>query len=91
MIELEAGPVSVVTTDNEPLSIDHWTDRAMSNIMAVSSSGPPEIREQAEAFRERIRGVVKHYMLEARKSDRAHIKNVIERATGQNYSAITEI
>ena len=61
----EVGSVDVVTTSNAGLSIDHWADRATDKIISVGSNSDPVIVEQAKAYRETIKQVIKHYMKEA--------------------------
>tara|TARA_R110000824_G_scaffold146303_2_gene315070 strand:+ start:645 stop:932 length:288 start_codon:yes stop_codon:yes gene_type:complete len=66
----EAGNVTVVTTNNTGLSIDHWAERATNTIISVGSQSHPAITEQANAFKEEVFHVIKYYMEEAIKSSR---------------------
>lgn len=62
--------VRVETTNNRASSIDELTDRALEKILYVSDTADPMVKAQALAFKERIRAVLEHYMLEAVRSYR---------------------
>ena len=74
----EVGNVNVVTTNNAGLPIEHWAERATNTIVSVGSNSHPLIKEQAEAFKEQVRHVVKYYMDEAVKSDRTTLIDELE-------------
>ena len=58
----QVGNVSVVTTQNEGISLDHWAERATNTIVSVGSQSHPVIQEQAKAFKDQVFHVVRHYM-----------------------------
>jgi len=60
--------VRVETTNNRASSIDELADRALEKILYVSDTADPMVKAQAQAFKERIRAVLEHYMGEAVKS-----------------------
>tara|TARA_R100001369_G_scaffold71516_1_gene99459 strand:- start:759 stop:1046 length:288 start_codon:yes stop_codon:yes gene_type:complete len=66
----EAGNVTVVTTNNTGLSIDHWAERATNTIVSVGSQSHPAIAEQANAFKVDVFRTIKYYMEEAIKSSK---------------------
>ena len=68
--------MKVVTTQNTGLSIEHWADRCLEKIVQVSDNSESVIKDQAIAFREDIRHVLKHYMTNAIKSDRTTLYNL---------------
>jgi hypothetical protein len=51
--------------------VEFWTERCMAKIMSVADTAPQPIRDQAYAFRSQIEGVIRFYINEAIKSDRA--------------------
>ena len=82
-IGVKAGTVNVVTTDNKGLDSDHWADRATNHIISVSQDAPPAIRDQAEAFKNQIRGVLVEGIKQAIRSDRTTLANQF-RAAGHS-------
>ena len=59
------GGVVVHTTDNRGFTPEELTERALEKIIYVGSNSHPAIRDQAEAFRGAIKGVILAYMKEA--------------------------
>jgi len=84
----QAGTVHVVTTENGGLTVDHWADRATEKIISVGEKNHPEIVEQAKAYKENIRHVVKVYMEEAIKSSKTGTIAELER---NGYVDVAEI
>jgi hypothetical protein len=70
------GAVTVKTTSGRGLSIEHWAERCLEKIIYVSPDSTSIIKEQAEAYRERIRTVLIYYMTQAIKSDRTTLYNL---------------
>ena len=71
------GSVSVVTTENHGLDSDYWADECMKRIVSVSNQSAGPIRDQAMAYQDDIRRVVRHYMAEAVRSERTTIYNLL--------------
>ena len=74
MITLKAGeipPVFVETSDDGGLTAEQITRLCCQKLLHVSDSASPEIRCQAEAFRDRIEAVVHHYIKDAMRAERA--------------------
>ncbi len=84
----QAGTVNVVTTDNGGLSVDHWADRATDTIISVGDKNHPEIVQQAKAYKDNIRHVIKTYMEEAIKSSRTNTIVELERNGYEDVAAI---
>lgn len=59
------GNVTVATSGDEHFPVDYWVERALEKLIYVGKDLPPEIRDQALMYRERIRLVLSHYMREA--------------------------
>jgi len=77
---LEVGGVTVQTTDNRGSRPEEVAKRCADRIVAVADSAPPEIREQAKAFRDNVEIVVAHYMRSAIRSDRSTIETALTEA-----------
>lgn len=84
----QAGDVKVVTTNNGGLDIDHWADRATDTIISVGEQNHPEIVQQAKAFKEKIRHVIKLYMQEAVNSSKTNTIAELDRNGYEDVAAI---
>lgn len=83
---IQVSSVSVMTSDEGGLNNEQIAELAMDKIMRVADTAPPEIREQANAFKENVRNVVLHYIELARREERATISGKMAKA-GQNEMA----
>ena len=83
---MEVGPVIVKTTENRGFTPDELTDDVLSRIIYVADTAPPEIRDQAIAFRERLRPVIRNAMAQAVRSDRTTLAAKLAEA-GQHEAA----
>ena len=72
--------VEVLTTENRGFTVEEIADRCLKKIIAVSDNAPPEIRDQAVAFKEAIRPLLIFYMKEVVNSDRTTVYNIIRDA-----------
>jgi len=88
MISVESGlqvaQVNVMTSDNGGLSSDQITELALDKIVRVSHDAPPAIRDQAEAFKDQIRSVLRHYVELTRKEERGTICQMLSKAGHQD-------
>ena len=84
----QAGTVNVVTTDNGGLSVDYWADRATDTIISVGEKNHPEIVQQAKAYKDNIRHVVKNYMQEAINSSKTDTIAELERNGYEDVASI---
>jgi hypothetical protein len=82
------GTVSVVATEGRGHSPEEIADLALDKIMYVSKDADPIIRQQAEAFRESIRGILVYYMGKAQKSERTTLYNLFR---NQGHEDMAEI
>jgi len=57
--------------------VEFWAKLASDKIMSVSDTAPPEIREQAKAFKARIEAVVLYYIKEAVKDNASMVSKTI--------------
>jgi len=72
--------VQVQTTNGRGQTPEEVAARCADKLMHVSDSAPPEIRDQARAFKAHIERVVALYMREAIASDRTTVYNAIKDA-----------
>ncbi len=66
-----------VVTANGGHPVEFWAKRASDKIMSVSDTAPPEIREQAVAFKNRIEAVVLYYIKEAVKDNNSMVSKTL--------------
>ena len=74
-VDSSIGDVVVKTTENRGLTAEELAERAVELIVSVSSSVDPIVRQQAEAFKNRIYHVVLGIIKQAIKSDRTTLMN----------------
>lgn len=73
--QISLGDVIVQTTANRGWTPEEIAERAVNKLIFVSETAPEPVRLQAQAYREEIRKVVLHYLIEAVRSDRTTISN----------------
>ena len=76
----DVGNVMVMATEGRGFTPEEIAERALDKIIYVGSHAHPAIREQAEAFRENIRGVLVHYLHEAVRSHNVTLVNKFKQA-----------
>jgi hypothetical protein len=69
----QLGNVVVKTSDKGGLTNEQIADLAVDKIASVSENAPSHLKEQAKLFREQLKGIIHHYILLARKEERATI------------------
>lgn len=69
------GNVGVAVVSGRGFTPEELAEQALNRIIAVGGNCHPVIRDQAEAFREQIRGVLVHYMHQAVRSDHTTLAN----------------
>lgn len=84
----EVGSVLVMATQGRGSTPEEVAERALDKIIYVGSNAHPAIRDQAEAFKESIRGVLVHYMHEAVRSHNVTLVNKFKQA---GYPELTSI
>ena len=82
----QAGKVNVMTSDQGGLKNEQIADLAVDKIVSISDEAPAHIRQQANQFREHLKKVLYHYLLLARKEERASIVYIL-RSNGQKEMA----
>lgn len=66
------GALNVVVSQGGH-SVDTLTDMCLDKLMYVSPTAPEEVRLQAQAFKNRMREIIRGYLLQARKSERTAV------------------
>ena len=82
----QTGNVNVMTSDKGGLTNEQISDLAVDKIVSISDQAPPHIRQQANQFREHLKKVLYHYLVLARKEERASIVQAL-RSSGQKETA----
>lgn len=73
------GNVTVMTSNNGGHSIDDISELLLRRIISVADTAPPAIKAQAVQFQESLRILIRHYMAEAVRSDRATLAGKLRR------------
>ena len=82
----QLGSVIVKTSEQGGLSNEQIADLAVDKIASVSEDAPPHLKEQAKLFKEQLKGIIHHYLLLARKEERASIIQAL-RSSGHKEMA----
>ena len=82
----ELGNVIVKTSEKGGLNNEQIADLAVDKIASVSEDAPSHLKEQAKLFREQLKGIIHHYILLARKEERATIMQAL-RSSGHKEMA----
>ena len=67
-------------------SLNSSFNLAVEKIASVSEDAPSHLKEQAKLFKEQLKGIIHHYILLARKEERASIIQVL-RSSGHKEMA----
>jgi hypothetical protein len=76
-VTLSPGIVEVQTTQHRGFTPEEVAERCLTKLLSVSDTAPPAIRDQAKAYKERMRAVLVFYMKEAVQSDRTTVNNAL--------------
>ena len=82
----QLGSVVVKTSEQGGLSNEQIADLAVDKIASVSENAPSHLKEQAKLFKEQLKGIIHHYLLLARKEERATIMQAL-RSSGHKEMA----
>ena len=72
--------VNVFSTSNRGFTPEELAEQCVGQIVDVSDTAPPVIRDQAKAFAKAIESVIVQYMNQAIHSDRTTVYNVLKDA-----------
>jgi hypothetical protein len=76
----ESSGIHVFTKDHGGFTPEEVAERALDKIIQVGENSHPLVREQANAFRNNIRGVLVFYMNEAVRFDRVTLAHKLREA-----------
>ena len=82
----QLGSVVVKTSEQGGLSNEQIADLAVEKIASVTEDAPPHVKQQAKLFKEQLKGIIHHYIILARKEERATIMQAL-RSSGQKETA----
>ena len=74
------GSPFVVTSNNGGHSPEQVAELCVNRLIGISNTAPPELAQQARAFREQMLAVVLHYVKLAAAEDRATVCSQLEQA-----------
>jgi hypothetical protein len=77
-VETSIGQVKVQTTSNRGFTSEEIALNAVDKIISISETAQPEIKAQAEAFKERMYWVIVSACDQAIKSDRTTLYNLFK-------------
>jgi len=89
MFEIKTGALLqpiVKTSENGGLSIEDLTEACVSKILSVSETAPPQIKEQARFFQDKLQNVIFNYLNQAAQSQKDTCVQVCLKA-GENNAA----
>lgn len=89
--EMSSGtvaPVFVETSDDGGLSAEQLASLCSRKIIYVSDNAPPEIKEQAQAFKLRVESLILRYIQEAMRSER---DRCVQIALKGGYSDVADL
>ena len=86
--EGDVGKVSVFTSVDRGHTPEQLADMALNRIMQVNESAPSVIKEQALAYKDRLREILIYYMHSMAKSERTTIWALMKK---QGHDDIAEI
>jgi hypothetical protein len=69
--------VGVKTTSGRGMTPEELAEMCADKIVYVSDTAPPEIRDQARAFKVQVQKVVQLYLQQAVRSDRTTVYNAL--------------
>ena len=71
----QLGEIKATFVSGRGFTPEELAEQALNKIISVGINSHPAIRDQAEAFREQIRGVLVHYMRQAVRSNHTTLAN----------------
>ena len=87
-VKMSPGEIVVQTTKDRGHTTEELAANAVNKIISISATADPVIRQQAEAFKERIYYIILHALDQAIKSDRTTLCNEL---LNQGHGDMAEI
>lgn len=85
------GPISVKSVSNRGFTVEELAEQAADKIIYIGDNANPIIRQQAEAFRGRIKDVMTSYLTQAVKSHNTTVANRLKQAGHEELIKLLEI
>lgn len=85
------GDIMVHTVSHRGFTPEELAEQALNKIIYVGDQSHPAIREQAQAFREHIRGVLVFYMQRAIESNNTTLANRLRETGHSELATLLEI
>ena len=82
----ELGVVNVFTSIDSGHSSEQIADMALNKIISVGETAPPEIRLQAEAYRNELKEILIYYLTKMAQSERTTIWALMKKTRTRRYS-----
>ena len=77
-LSIEPGICEVHTTEYRGFTPEEIAERAVPKVVSVAEGADPEVREQAEAFKNRLFHVIVKACNDAIRSDRTTLTNLLD-------------
>jgi hypothetical protein len=87
----ELGEVKAMLVSGRGFTPEEVAEQALNKIISVGGNSHPVIRDQAEAFKNEIRGVLVHYMRQAVRSNHTTLANRFRAAGHPELVKLLEI
>jgi len=87
-IKMSPGNISVQTTCERGFTAEELSIDAVNKIISISDNADPVLKQQAEAFKERMFYVILHTLEQGIKSDRTTLYNEFKK---QGHDDVAEI
>jgi ribosomal protein L30E len=87
-MEMSVGTFEVITTSNRGLPPEHYATRAVAKMLVIAETAPPELRMQAEAFKQAMSSVVLHAIKGAIMSDHTTVIAQLRKAGMEDAAAL---
>ena len=84
----DLGQVQVFTSNNRGHTPEQIAEMAMNKIMLVSETAPHPIRDQAAAYRNKVKDIIVYYLKQMAKSERTTIWALLKK---QGHADMAEI
>lgn len=85
------GIVTVTSVSGRGFTPEEVAEQALNKIVSIGGNCHPVIRDQAEAFRNQIRGVLVHYMKDAIRSNHVTLANQFRAAGHPELIKLLEV
>ena len=87
-VTASVGSFDVQTTSGRGHTVGELAKNAVAKIISISDTADPVVKQQAEAFRERMFYVIVHALEQAVKSDRTTLYNKFKQAGHDDVAEI---